>query len=66
MVDIYLKYHEGPKAPFFSIPDSDIKRLSNLPFRWLHYIIFSICGARGDLLKTSDNFKTSLRAHTIS
>ncbi|KAH0826894.1 hypothetical protein J3R83DRAFT_4447 [Lanmaoa asiatica] len=53
MVDIYLCYPEpDPKAPFLSIPNSDVERLSNRPFRWLRYIMFSICGARGDLFRT--------------
>ena len=44
MVDIYLNYREPPKAPF----------LSNRPLRWLRYVMFSICGARGDLFRTPD------------
>ncbi|KAH0826930.1 hypothetical protein J3R83DRAFT_4536 [Lanmaoa asiatica] len=53
MVDIYLCYPEpDPKAPFLSIPNSDVEMLSNRPFCWLRYIMFSICGARGDLFRT--------------
>ncbi|KAN0082622.1 hypothetical protein V8E55_008417 [Tylopilus felleus] len=54
MVDIYLNYREPPKAPFLSVPNSDIERLSNRPLRWLRYVMFSICGARGDLFRTLD------------
>ena len=54
MVDIYLNYGEPPKAPFLSVPNSDIERLSNRPLRWLRYVMFSICGARGDLFRTLD------------
>ena len=54
MVDIYLNYRQPPKAPFISVPNSDIERLSNRPLRWLRYVMFSIYGAPGDLFKTPD------------
>lgn len=48
MVEIYLNIH-GSQAPFLSIPNSDVERLSQSPFKWLRYVMFSICGAPGDL-----------------
>jgi hypothetical protein len=48
MVEIYLNIHRS-QAPFLSIPDSDVQRLSKSPFKWLRYVMFSICGAPGDL-----------------
>ncbi|KAI0252791.1 hypothetical protein BJV78DRAFT_1281379 [Lactifluus subvellereus] len=53
MVDIYLNVH-GSQVPFLSIPDSDVRRLSIHPFKWLRYVMFCICGARGDLSATPD------------
>ncbi|KAI0251428.1 hypothetical protein BJV78DRAFT_1211494, partial [Lactifluus subvellereus] len=37
---------------FLSISNNDVQRLSIHPFRWLRYVMFSICGARGDLSAT--------------
>ncbi|KAI0252788.1 hypothetical protein BJV78DRAFT_1124086 [Lactifluus subvellereus] len=53
MVDIYLNVH-GSQVPFLSIPDSDVRRLSIHPFKWLRYVLYCICGARGDLSATPD------------
>ena len=39
---------------FLSIPRSDIERLAISPSRWLRYVMFAICGARGDLSTTSN------------
>ena len=36
-------------TPFLSIPRSDIERLAVSPFQWIRYVMFAICGARGDL-----------------
>lgn len=50
MVEIYLNMQESQAPfPFLSIPLSDVLRLSIRPFKWLRYVMFSICGARGDL-----------------
>ena len=54
MAEIYLNDSERSKIPFLSIPNSDIERLSNRPFHWLCDVMFSICGARGDLFETLD------------
>jgi hypothetical protein len=51
MVDIYLNVH-GSQIPFLSISNNDIERLSVHPFRWLRYVMFSICGAKGHLSAT--------------
>ena len=48
MVEIYLIVH-GSQIPFLSILYSDVQRLSICPFKWLHYVMFSICGTCGDL-----------------
>jgi hypothetical protein len=53
MVDIYLNVH-GSQGPFLTIPDSDIQRLAIHPFRWLQYVMFSICGAYGNLSAMPD------------
>ena len=34
---------------FLSIPPSDVARLSIRPLKWLRFVTFTICGARGDL-----------------
>ena len=53
VVNIYLNIPgSGAPFPFLSIPHSDIQRLSVRPFKWLRYIMFCICGARGDLSET--------------
>ncbi|KAH9036214.1 hypothetical protein EDB85DRAFT_2143344 [Lactarius pseudohatsudake] len=48
MVNIYLNIDKSTLL-FLSIPDSDVQRLSIYPFKWLWYVMFSICGARGRL-----------------
>jgi hypothetical protein len=53
MVEIYLNTL-GSQVPFLSIPNSDVQRLSKRPFKWLRYVMFSICGARGELSLTPD------------
>jgi hypothetical protein len=50
-IEIFLSFHEA-QIPFLSIPLSDIERLAVFPFRWLRYVMFTICGARGDLSTT--------------
>ena len=54
MVEIYLSYH-GSQAPFLSIPNSDVQRLSKNPFKWLQYVMFSICGAHGHISVAPDS-----------
>lgn len=53
MVDIYLNVHV-PQSPFLTIPNSDIQRLAIHPFKWLRYVMFSICGAHGNLSTMPD------------
>ncbi|KAH9174859.1 hypothetical protein EDB89DRAFT_1848353 [Lactarius sanguifluus] len=48
MVNIYLNIDKSTHL-FLSIPDRDVQRLSIHPFKWLRYVMFSICGARGRL-----------------
>ena len=53
MVDIHLLVHES-EVPFLSIPLTDIQRLSIYPFKWLLFVMFTICGTQGELLPTPD------------
>ena len=48
MIEIHLIHGES-EIPFLSIPLSDVQRLSIRPFKWLRYVMFSICGAKGGL-----------------
>ena len=50
-IEIFLSLPES-QLPFLSNPHSDIDRLAVLPFRWIRYVMFTICGARGDLSPT--------------
>ena len=52
-VDIYLKV-DGLEVCFLSIPYDDVQRLSVRPFKWMRFVMFCVCGARGDLSATSD------------
>ena len=54
MINIRLNHHDQPQVPFLTIPRNDVKRLSNSPFRWIRYVMFAICGARGDISMTPD------------
>ena len=51
MVDIYLSI-EDRQILALSIPIVDIERLSLRPVKWLRFVIFTICGVRGDLATT--------------
>lgn len=53
MVNIYLNVDRSTFL-FLSIPDSDVQRLSIHPFKWLRFVTFSVCGARGCLSTTPD------------
>ncbi|KAI0256171.1 hypothetical protein BJV78DRAFT_1169751 [Lactifluus subvellereus] len=59
MVDIYLNVH-GSQVHFLTIPDSDVQRLSIHPFKWLRYVMFCVCGARGHLSATPDSPSASV------
>jgi hypothetical protein len=52
-IEIFLILNER-QIPFLSIPHSDIERLAVSPFRWIRYVMFTICGAPGDLSSTPD------------
>ena len=52
-IEIFLSY-DGRHVSFLSIPRDDVERLAFSPFRWIHYVMFTICGARGDLLTRPD------------
>lgn len=52
-VDIYLKV-DGLEVCFLSIPYDDVQRLSVRPFKWMRFVMFCVCGARGDLSATPD------------
>ena len=64
MVDIYLPI-EDRQILALSIPFVDIERLALRPVKWLRYLVFTICGVRGDLATTPnglpvDYYDTSL------
>jgi hypothetical protein len=48
-IEIFLSF-DGNHVSFLSIPRSVIERLAIFPFRWIRYVMFTICGACGDLL----------------
>ena len=50
-IEIFLITDEIQMS-FLSIPCSDIERLAVYPFQWIRYVMFAICGARGDLSTT--------------
>ncbi|KAH9172932.1 hypothetical protein EDB89DRAFT_1961678 [Lactarius sanguifluus] len=46
----YLSEHiDGSPLSLLTIPNSEAERLSIYPFKWIRYVMFSICGAFGDL-----------------
>jgi len=53
MVDIYLSVH-GERIRLLSIPLRDVQRLSIRPFKWLRFVMFCICGAKGQLSAMPD------------
>ena len=42
-VEIYLATGEVPIS-FLCIPIKDVERLSVRPFKWLHFVMYTICG----------------------
>jgi hypothetical protein len=55
MVNIYLSGsppNEGHQVLALSVPSSDIQRLSIRPLKWLRFVMFAVCGVRGDLSVT--------------
>ena len=50
-IEIFLSIDEM-RISFLSIPCSDIERLAVSPFQWIRYVMFAICGVRGDLCTT--------------
>ncbi|KAI9465837.1 hypothetical protein BJY52DRAFT_1143807 [Lactarius psammicola] len=52
-VEIYLNVH-GSRFSFLSVPLSDVQKVTIHPFKWLRFVMYSICGARGDLYATLD------------
>ena len=49
---IIIRLNHQPQVPFLTISRDDVERLSNSPFRWIRYVMFAICGARGDISMT--------------
>ncbi|KAH9172941.1 hypothetical protein EDB89DRAFT_2069178 [Lactarius sanguifluus] len=49
MVNIYYLNINGSPLALLAIPNTEAERLSIHPFKWIRYIMFSICGALGDL-----------------
>ena len=52
MVEIYLESDQP--LLLLSIPPDDIQRLSDAPLKWLRFVTFTICGARGHLLQSHE------------
>ncbi|KAH9042313.1 hypothetical protein EDB84DRAFT_1266912 [Lactarius hengduanensis] len=48
MVNIYLNI-DGSPLSLLTIPNTEAERLSIHPFKWIRYVMFTICGAFGDL-----------------
>ncbi|KAH9042299.1 hypothetical protein EDB84DRAFT_1576695 [Lactarius hengduanensis] len=48
MVNIYLNI-DGSPLFLLTIPNTEAERLSIHPLKWIRYVMFSICGAFGDL-----------------
>ena len=65
MVDIYLPI-EDRQILALSIPIVDIERLSLRPVKWLRFVIFTICGVRGDLATTPNGLSTMTLAPSIT
>jgi hypothetical protein len=53
-IEIFLILDDEVQIPLLSIPHSDIERLAFSPFRWICYVMFTICGSEGDLFETPD------------
>jgi hypothetical protein len=56
-VDIYLRLPNPDEVSYvlaLSVPLSDIQRLSVRPLKWLRFVTFAFCGARGDLSETEE------------
>ncbi|KAF9513400.1 hypothetical protein BS47DRAFT_973215 [Hydnum rufescens UP504] len=62
-VDILLRTLDGEWIVFLSIPSSTAQRLSLRPLKWLRFIAFTVCGARGHLCVDQEgplvNYNTS-------
>jgi len=65
MVNLHLSV-DGSQILLLSIPLSDIQRLSILPFKWLRFVMFSVCGARGNLFATPDGPQVNYDSTTES
>jgi hypothetical protein len=52
-IEIFIS-NEETQTSFLSIPRSDIERLAVSPLQWIRYVMFAICGARGELSTTPD------------
>jgi len=50
-VEIYLATGEAPIS-FLCIPIKDVERLSVRPFKWLRFLMYTICGAPGEISAT--------------
>ncbi len=64
VVDIYLDSDDSDPQLLLSVPSSDIQRLTYSPLKWLRFVTFTICGARGHLVASHKghvmNYGTSI------
>lgn len=52
-VDIYLPVESTTEwTRALSIPHTDIQRLTVRPLKWLRFVTFAVCSAKGDLSTT--------------
>jgi len=52
MVEVFLRV-EGRFVAFLSIPLNEIQPLCIHPLKWLRFVAFAICGARGHLFPST-------------
>ena len=50
-IEIFISINET-QTSFLLIPRSDIERLAVSPLQWIRYVMFAICGTRGELSTT--------------
>jgi hypothetical protein len=53
-IEIFLSFPPQAPIPILSIPRCEVERLAAFPFRWLRYVMFTICGARGNIYTIND------------
>ena len=65
MVNVYLPI-DNQQILALSIPLDDFERLSLRPVKWLRFLLFAICGVRGDLATTPNGPPVDYDTSTLS